>query len=97
MRKKCLPILALLAAVALSGGAAAAPAARPRKASNRAYIAGLVYLDVNRNGWRDAREPGIPDLPIAVDGGATVLTDRDRKSTRLNSSHLKLSRMPSSA
>ena len=36
---------------------------------------------------------------VAV-GAATVrerLVDRDRKSTRLNSSHLKLSRMPSSA
>ena len=29
--------------------------------------------------------------------GDTGLTGRDRKSTRLNSSHLKLSRMPSSA
>ena len=28
---------------------------------------------------------------------ALVLVDLDRKSTRLNSSHLKLSRMPSSA
>ena len=42
---------------------------------------------------------------IVVDGGsgdgtpglAAPLADRDRKSTRLNSSHLKLSRMPSSA
>ena len=29
--------------------------------------------------------------------GQTVLIDRDRKSTRLNSSHERLSRMPSSA
>ena len=29
--------------------------------------------------------------------GAGVMTAADRKSTRLNSSHLKLSRMPSSA
>ena len=27
----------------------------------------------------------------------TILTDRDRKSTRLNSSHIQKSRMPSSA
>ena len=52
-----------------------------------------------------------PDA-LQFDGGPTVLFDRpgltlvgwgtallveDRKSTRLNSSHLKLSRMPSSA
>ena len=36
---------------------------------------------------------------VAADAGRIVLdgTDIDRKSTRLNSSHLKLSRMPSSA
>ena len=33
-----------------------------------------------------------PDSP-----GCLILDVRDRKSTRLNSSHLKLSRMPSSA
>lgn len=76
MRKKYRPILVLLAAVLLPGVAAAGPAAVPRKASGRAYISGLVYLDVNRNGWRDAREPGIPDLPVVVDGGASVFTDR---------------------
>ena len=34
---------------------------------------------------------------IAQCGACTVHIDGDRKSTRLNSSHLKLSRMPSSA
>mgnify|MGYP003341314325 CR=1 FL=1 len=33
--------------------------------------------------------------PIEVDG--TTLTEEDRKSTRLNSSHTDISRMPSSA
>ena len=30
-------------------------------------------------------------------GAVSLMSDQDRKSTRLNSSHLKLSRMPSSA
>ena len=34
---------------------------------------------------------------VAIDPVAAGLVARDRKSTRLNSSHLKLSRMPSSA
>ena len=38
------------------------------------------------------------DAIVAIqDMGAAGLTSSDRKSTRLNSSHLKLSRMPSSA
>ena len=38
------------------------------------------------------------DYDVTVQDGKIVLTPvRDRKSTRLNSSHLKLSRMPSSA
>ena len=41
-----------------------------------------------------------PGLKLGVDTSSTLmlsLSRRDRKSTRLNSSHLKLSRMPSSA
>ena len=34
---------------------------------------------------------------LAVLGGEPVITKSDRKSTRLNSSHIPLSRMPSSA
>ena len=34
---------------------------------------------------------------VLVHGGGGTMTLRDRKSTRLNSSHLRLSRMPSSA
>ena len=34
---------------------------------------------------------------VAGDAGRVILLGGDRKSTRLNSSHLKLSRMPSSA
>ena len=36
-------------------------------------------------------------LPAKPDGSQLLLRTQDRKSTRLNSSHLKLSRMPSSA
>ena len=35
--------------------------------------------------------------PKEMDGDGVITKERDRKSTRLNSSHLKLSRMPSSA
>ena len=34
---------------------------------------------------------------VPPDAGSVLFDGRDRKSTRLNSSHLKLSRMPSSA
>ena len=36
-------------------------------------------------------------VPVVARGAGTGLSGGDRKSTRLNSSHLKLSRMPSSA
>ena len=38
-----------------------------------------------------------PTIDQLADDFAGQLINRDRKSTRLNSSHLKLSRMPSSA
>ena len=41
------------------------------------------------------RAASITELRSVLTKGATIYTDR--KSTRLNSSHLKLSRMPSSA
>ena len=37
------------------------------------------------------------DIAFAKEGANLVITGRDRKSTRLNSSHRSLSRMPSSA
>ena len=39
---------------------------------------------------------GVMGLPLAL-GLNFLINDKDRKSTRLNSSHLHLSRMPSSA
>ena len=51
--------------------------------------------------WYDSK---IKELPYTIyssydirDSGYKVANVEDRKSTRLNSSHLKLSRMPSSA
>ena len=37
------------------------------------------------------------DLKRGLERGARAVTERDRKSTRLNSSHIQKSRMPSSA
>ena len=68
------------------------------------------YVDRKFYGWT-AKEfkKVLDDLGLKMPSGHTVLakphwddvkkdlTDADRKSTRLNSSHLKLSRMPSSA
>ena len=69
------------------------------------------YLDVGQPGQDCSRRPINPDFVLNASryAGASVLLARenfgcgssrehaDRKSTRLNSSHLKLSRMPSSA
>ena len=46
----------------------------------------------DRSAWKTYAELGLLALPFPSDQGGL-----DRKSTRLNSSHLKLSRMPSSA
>lgn len=38
------------------------------------YATGIVYHDVNGNGRRDAREPGIPDVKV-TNGETVVMTD----------------------
>ena len=40
---------------------------------------------------------GSPQPMVAAEGGAVIVFNGDRKSTRLNSSHIQKSRMPSSA
>ena len=56
-----------------------------------------LVSQVNFDGMKDLAEP----YPLKVFGDAIGLPlkgrEKDRKSTRLNSSHLRLSRMPSSA
>ena len=53
------------------------------------------------NGWSDQRKCGIINILVSCSLGTYFLrvvdTGRDRKSTRLNSSHSGESRMPSSA
>ena len=60
---------------------------KPVEANESGYDLVEFYLSVN---------PGIPPKPLAkVASGGEI--SRDRKSTRLNSSHTDISRMPSSA
>ena len=74
----------------------------PIKAANvlQAMQWGIEYA---REGVRVVSvSPGAIDTPLVrasldAQGGESELANRDRKSTRLNSSHLRLSRMPSSA
>ena len=63
------------------------------------------YLDkeISRGGWTQVKQVFLPvEKVYKVANGKKVMRERnyypgDRKSTRLNSSHLRLSRMPSSA
>ena len=62
--------------------------------------ANIAFTDlvIDENGQNTEKE--IAALGVKVKGyasNAANFEDTDRKSTRLNSSHLKLSRMPSSA
>ena len=56
------------------------------------YSRGFLYSR-NHNPNRNGLEAAL----AALEGGAASAAFGDRKSTRLNSSHLRLSRMPSSA
>ena len=74
--------------------------------SNGGDIRGAFTLDATAPGWRgtgavDVRQVNLarwlnrPDRPSDITGHLAF--DLDRKSTRLNSSHVSESRMPSSA
>ena len=67
------------------------PSAAHRWTSYR-YAGRYGHIMIGATSTQDALNEADRSL---TQGAATV--DRDRKSTRLNSSHLKLSRMPSSA
>ena len=66
-----------------------------REGSNRTEISATFSVEpelvASFEKWLD--EQGFP----AEDEGQTLLLKRDRKTTRLNSSHTDISRMPSSA
>ena len=74
-------------------------------ASSSAYqVEGAALEDGKGPSCQDVKEipEGTSDLSVSVDHYHRYKEDialmaEDRKSTRLNSSHLKLSRMPSSA
>ena len=58
----------------------------------------------DRDKWKPSNNPGLNVLKVSGSGTGTLNIDSsgynrsiDRKSTRLNSSHIPLSRMPSSA
>ena len=58
---------------------------------------GNFYRIASKPPWRETGEETPPKTPPRKDSGEEKKTDADRKSTRLNSSHIPLSRMPSSA
>ena len=60
------------------------------------FLGALIFSTVKSRKQRIPQE-AIIGITYAVASAAAILAMRDRKSTRLNSSHLKLSRMPSSA
>ena len=63
----------------------------------RAELERSFELDLHDSEWPPPRDE-LLRRAAGCDGLMTMLTDRiDRKSTRLNSSHIQKSRMPSSA
>ena len=62
------------------------------------YVSGSIYFNLNLNG-QSSNTFVVPFSPTKVTPAGTQGTVNfvDRKSTRLNSSHIPLSRMPSSA
>ena len=94
-RQRKLQMLAALSAAVAATCPTAAMAANPPNrsawSSSIAYTAGAVVVDQGKtysaNWWTQGNEP------VTNNGGS----GSDRKSTRLNSSHLRRSRMPSSA
>ena len=55
-----------------------------------------AVAELRRHGHYRIETVGLTAAPVQSMGGVTVLPSIDRKSTRLNSSHIPLSRMPSS-
>ena len=56
-----------------------------------------VVIETTASNYKDA-EPGMTHITMAMKKGMHIISvNKDRKSTRLNSSHIQKSRMPSSA
>ena len=72
---------------------------------SRAVFEDLLYQNLRQPGAQSSQQTQIPSglqigtgvRPIATERIHTQGNLQDRKSTRLNSSHVRLSRMPSSA
>ncbi len=72
----CGAVLVLTAAGCGGGGIARTKAIDlPDSLRGGQVVEGVVYLDVNANGWRDQSEPSIPELPILLDGKVRSITD----------------------
>lgn len=73
---------AAAAALALASAGCGSPRTKPTEATalpkslrGGHVIEGVVYLDVNANGFRDPSEPSIPDLPVKLNGVVEGTTD----------------------
>ena len=94
----CMPAFALLAVDGQKGDVQSL--AHGRRAAEQMRSGRYVRMQ-GRDRFEQLGQVGIAVGPLLLDEpaeqGAARRIDLDRKSTRLNSSHLKLSRMPSSA
>ncbi len=72
-----LPVTLMIVTSGCGGGGIVRTKAADLPASLRGghVVEGVVYLDVNANGWRDQSEPLIPDLPILLDGSVHSVTN----------------------
>jgi uncharacterized repeat protein (TIGR01451 family) len=47
--------------------------------SDRGFLTGTVFLDANKNGLKEADEPGIPYVRLVLENGTFVITDGNGK------------------
>ena len=69
----------------------------PTQYDVRAKIAQLFIYPIKSCGAIELKEAVLTDTGLDLDRAWMVVDEKDRKSTRLNSSHRIASRMPSSA
>ncbi len=46
-----------------------------RRAESTGMLLGQAFLDLNQNGKRDAGEPGVPNIPVRIDGKELMTTN----------------------